>query len=110
MSALLKDSKLGLGGKTQKPRPGSSVSSTLHNTSSINDKPDIKARPSDLDLNGGRPPRNPSTVNNSTLHNTSSINNKPTLRAGNPSDLDRNGTRPKTYTDDIDKNGSTYLR
>lgn len=48
-------SKLGLQGVTQKPVPGSSPGSTLHNTSSINGNPAIRRSPSKLDLDGKTP-------------------------------------------------------
>ena len=52
---LLPDSLLGLKGLTPKQREGANPKSTLHNTSSINDTPDIAQAPSNLDLDGKRP-------------------------------------------------------
>jgi hypothetical protein len=48
-------SKFGLGGKKPAKWPGSDRESTLHNTSSINNRPAIKRTPSSLDLNGITP-------------------------------------------------------
>lgn len=49
-------SKYGRGGKTPNKLAGSLKSSTLHNTSSINNKPSIAPIvPSQLDLDGKRP-------------------------------------------------------
>lgn len=48
-------SKFGLGGKKPAQWKGSDRLSTLHNTSSINNKPAIKMTPSRLDLNGLTP-------------------------------------------------------
>ena len=51
-------SKFGLKGKTPNKLAGSLKSSTLHNTSSINNIPSIAPkRPSDLDLDGKTPSR-----------------------------------------------------
>lgn len=51
-------SKFGRGGKTLPKLPGSIKSSTMHNTSSINNVPSISPLvPSNLDLNGKTPPR-----------------------------------------------------
>ena len=52
---LLPGSDLGLKGLTPKQREGANPNSTLHNTSSINDTPDITQKPSNLDLDGKRP-------------------------------------------------------
>ena len=52
---LLPSSLLGLKGLTPKQREGAKNTSTLHNESSINDKPDIAQKPSNLDLDGKRP-------------------------------------------------------
>lgn len=57
--AILKNqigSRHGLNGVTPDTRAGAIKTSTLHNQSSINNNPEISARPSDLDLNGGIPP------------------------------------------------------
>ena len=51
----LPESELGLKGITPAQRPGANQASTLHYESSINDRPDITQRPSDLDLDGTRP-------------------------------------------------------
>lgn len=48
-------SKFGYGGKQPARWPGSNKASTLHNTSSINNRPAIQRRPSDLDLDGKTP-------------------------------------------------------
>jgi len=51
----LPESNLGLKGVKPPQRPGANQDSTLHYESSINDRPNITQRPSDLDLNGSKP-------------------------------------------------------
>lgn len=51
----LKESVLGLQGVTPNVREGAKNTSTLHNQSSLNDNPDILAKPSELDLDGKTP-------------------------------------------------------
>lgn len=51
----LKESVLGLQGSTPSQREGAKNTSTLHYASSITDKPDILANPSQLDLDGKTP-------------------------------------------------------
>jgi len=51
----LKQSTLGLKGSTPNQREGAKGSSTLHNQSSINNKPEITKAPSSLDLDGLTP-------------------------------------------------------
>ena len=51
----LKESVLGLQGTTPNVREGAKNTSTLHNLSSLNDNPDILAKPSELDLDGKTP-------------------------------------------------------
>lgn len=46
---------LGFGGKTQSKVAGADKTSAIHNTSSINNKPEIKQAPSQLDLDGKTP-------------------------------------------------------
>lgn len=48
-------SKFGYEGKKPAKWPGSDKGSTLHNTSSINNKPAISRTPSSLDLDGKTP-------------------------------------------------------
>lgn len=51
----LPKSNLGLKGGTPNKVPSANPASTLHNQSSINDKPDIEQSPSKLDLDGTTP-------------------------------------------------------
>lgn len=51
----LPESNLGLKGRTPAQRPGANQASTLHYESSINNRPAINQKPSDLDLDGTRP-------------------------------------------------------
>ena len=56
--AILKNqigSRHGLNGEKPATRAGAISTSTLHNQSSINNTPEITAKPSSLDLNGGLP-------------------------------------------------------
>lgn len=56
-------SEYGLKGATPDLRAGANPTSTLHNQSSINNTPEIEARPSNLDLDGITPDKykNPET-------------------------------------------------
>ena len=51
----LPNSTLGLKGSTPGQRAGANPNSTLHNQSSINNNPEIAAKPSQLDLDGATP-------------------------------------------------------
>lgn len=51
----LKDTWLGFKGIKPSNTPGSLPNSTLHNTSSINNVPSIRRKPSTLDLDGKTP-------------------------------------------------------
>jgi hypothetical protein len=50
-------SRFGYGGRKPSKFAGSDPQSTLHNTSSINNKPAITKQPSNLDLDGKTPAR-----------------------------------------------------
>jgi|TARA_R110002050_G_scaffold217216_2_gene353267 hypothetical protein len=54
----VKESVLGLKGGTPSKMPGALKTSTLHNNSSITDKPDILAQQSQLSLKGKKPANN----------------------------------------------------
>jgi|SaaInl1SG_22_DNA_1037389.scaffolds.fasta_scaffold09709_2 hypothetical protein len=93
----LPGSKLGLKGTTPNTRAAANPGSTLHRESSINNNPEITAKPSNLDLNGVTPATRAGALATSQVHYKDELK----AQAPNHSKFDFDGERPDAYYDNL---------
>lgn len=97
LNTQLPGSRLGLKGITPDTRAAANPGSTLHRESSINNNPEITAKPSILDLDGATPATRAGALATSQVHY------KDELKAQSPdhSKFDMDGQRPDPYFDNL---------